>query len=234
MNVKKLQYICCPQCKSDLVMFSDDLLVCKLCSKNYSIQEGIPILVDLMKLTPHLRGQVKYFEKESKQKSDYKLDEWQKSYIRRLNANFRLNENDVILDIGTGSGYVAVEMARKGLIVLACDLTFAKLIRLKNIAEREHLNNNLFLVCCSAESLPFKHVIVDYAVSNAVLEHLPNESAAIDEMVRVCKKKSGLMITVPLKLKYVYPIFWLINYVHDRRIGHLRRYTDDVLFSKFK
>ena len=232
INRKLLQYLCCPKCKFDLVK-QDNFLVCKKCGEKYKIWHGIPILADLDNLSKHLRGQVKYFEREDKNRPGYRLREWQKSYLRRLRNNFLPKRNEVLIDVGTGSGYMAVEMAKESLITIACDLSIKELIKLKGVVEKKHLEKNLFLVCCSAENLPFKNKIADYLVSNAVLEHLPKEKRAIQEISRVCKSKSGLMITVPLNLKYVLPFFWPLNIIHDKKIGHLRRYSKKILEKKF-
>lgn len=90
----------------------------------------------------------------------------------------------------------------------------------------------MVFVCCSAEELPFKNNVCDYFISNAVLEHLPLEEEAICEIDRVCKDNAGLMITVPLSYKYLNPLFIPINYIHDKRIGHLRKYDRESLINK--
>ena len=232
INTSLLQYLCCPKCKSDLIE-QDNFLICEECGEKYEIQNDTPILVDLNNLPQHLQRQIKYFEREVNNFPEYKLEEWQKSYIRRLEENFQFRDNEILVDVGTGSGYIAAEMAKRGLKVIACDLTLKELIKLKDIIEREHLENNLFLVCCSAEDLPFRNKIADYLISNAVLEHLPREKEAISEINRVCKDKSSLMITVPLKFRYLCPIFWLPTYIHDKKIGHLRKYDEKILKNKF-
>lgn len=209
-------------------------MVCEKCGEKYEIRNGIPILVNLNNLPRHLRGQIKYFEREDNRRPKYKLEAWQKSYLRRLAENFVFENNDVLLDMGSGSGYVAVEMAKNGLRVIACDLTLGELVKLKKVIQVESLENNLFLVCCSAEKLPFQDKIADYLVSNAVLEHLPNDEEAIAEISRVCQNKSGLMVTVPLKFKYNSPVWWLPLYFHDKRIGHLRKYDEKILREKFE
>ncbi len=232
INNNLLQYLYCPKCKSDLKE-ENNFLICKECGERYKIKGGIPILINLNNLPRHLQGQIRYFEKENKAQSEYRLEEWQKSYIRRLDENFQLFQNKILIDVGTGSGYIAVEMAKRGLKIIACDLTLKGLTKLKVIIKKEHLENNLFLVCCSAESLPFKNKTADYLVSNAVLEHLPKEKEAISEINRVCKNKSGIMITVPLRFRYILPFFWLPTYIHDKKIGHLRRYDKEDLKDKF-
>ena len=41
------------------------------------------------------------------------------------------------------------------------------------------------------------------------------------------------MINVPLRLKYLSPLLWLPIFIHDQRIGHLRKYDERILLSKF-
>ncbi len=225
------RYLCCPKCKQDLEGYEQ--ISCPSCGKQYEIREGIPVLVDLDSLPDHLSHQIRYFENESISDTEYHLEPWQETYVERLNINFSDVKDKVIIDCGTGSGYIAIELAKQGAFVIACDLTLKSLIRLKRAAKKVGVEQNLLIVCCSAETLPFKKAIADYFISNAVLEHLPNEKEAIEEINRVCKEKSGIMITVPLAYKYLNPLMLPLNYIHDKRIGHLRRYDENNILSKF-
>ena len=232
-----LKYLCCPKCKADLVM-SESQLICSgtNCKGQFDIKQGIPVLIDLNNLPSHLSNQVNYFEKGLMSEGEgleYFLKEWQRNYIERFNMNFQSISNKLIVDCGTGTGYMAVELAKKGAHLIACDLTFKSLVRLKNIIEKLSLSDKFTLACCSADNLPFKNGIADFFILNAVLEHIPNESLAIHEINRVCKLSAGMMITVPLSYKYLNPLLIPINYIHDKRIGHLRRYDDQILSGKF-
>lgn len=227
-----LDKLCCPICKSNIEKKGDDIF-CVGCNKNYKITDKIPILIDFKKIPNHLVEQIKYFEKEKIiEKSDFRLDEWQKSYIERFKINFPDIKNKMILDCGAGSGYMSVELAKMGANIFACDLTLKGLRRLQKISA--NLNLDIKTVCCSVEELPFKNEIFDYFISNAVLEHLPMEKEAISEINRVCKKNAGLMLTVPLSYKFLNPLCIPANYIHDKRIGHLRRYDEQKLENKFE
>ena len=231
-SVNNLKYLCCPKCESDLIE-QNNLLICKKCDERYKIQSGIPVLVNLKNLPIQLQKQIKYFENEDNKRIKYKLDEWQRSYVGRFLDNFGCNISDkIIIDSGTGSGYMAIELAKLGAKVIACDLTFNNLIKLQHIAEEQNIKNIKF-ICCNAEKLPFRDRFADFFISNAVLEHLAEEKKAIDEISRICKNVAGLMITVPLKFRYLNPLFIPVNYLHDKRIGHLRRYDKEDLESKF-
>lgn len=233
MILNYLDYICCVECKSDLKKIGG-FLVCKNCNKKFEIINGIPMMVNINNLPVHFLGQIEYFEKETATLNlSYKIDFWQKSYVDRFEENFTELDNKIIIDCGTGSGYMAIELARKGCRVVACDLNLMGLVRLKKIVEDLGLLDKILFICCSAEELPFKNNIADFYVSNAVLEHLLKEKEAINEINRVCNNKSGCMITVPIKLRYTWPFFWLVYFIADKKIGHLRRYDEKDLFNKF-
>lgn len=57
-------------------------------------------------------------------------------------------------------------------------------------------------VAGSAENLPLKSATVDFACLREVLEHLPDDGAALKELERVLKPRGGVaVLTVPFKEK---------------------------------
>lgn len=231
MQKKLLDYVFCPICRHELLLKKENLL-CKGCKRKFTIDNGIPVLIDLKNAPNYLAHQISYFEKEDKTRPKYILDEWQKSYLKRFYDNVAVNNQSLVLDIGTGSGYMAVELAKRGAIVISSDLTIAQLHKLAKVIKGNKLENRLFPVCCSAELLPFKTNIADVVIENALLEHLPKEKDAIEEITRVCKKNASVMISVPFAYLRLWPFLIPINIWHDRRIGHLRRYTAASLKEK--
>lgn len=230
MNI--LDYIVDPYTKDKIQAENGDLLKSK--DSTYKVNKDIPVLIDENKINEHLRNQIKYFEDEMLEKFDnYEIEEWQKNYVNLFLDNFTDVKDKLILDCGSGSGYLSIELAKRGAFVISCDLTLMNLVKLKDTAKQLGLENNIAFICCSAEDLPFKDNIFDYFISNAVIEHLPREVEAIQEIDRVTKKDGGVMVTVPLSYKYLNPILLPVNYIHDQRIGHLRRYNQEILINKF-
>lgn len=182
----------------------------------------------------HYKQQLAYYEKEFSTNSEYKLAAWQKRYIDRikdyvLGKNFK---NKTLLDIATGSGYVAIEMAKLGMNVIACDLSPQAIKNLKKY-QKELSLRNLELIVCNAEKIPLKDNTVDYILANAILEHMPNEKETIREWKRILKPEGKMFITVPLKFRFIWPFLWLVNFIYDKRLGHLRRYDLESLKNKF-
>lgn len=233
MNHPLLKYLCCPHCKK-LLIHTGKGLSCNKCKTVYAISNGIPVLIDISSLPPHLQGQVKYFEKEDLSRGSYVLEAWQIRYVDNFLKHIVWKNNSLIIDNATGSGYMAIELAKKGYNVIAIDLTFAELVKLRQTVKKLKLQKKILLVCASSEELPIKSNVAHGMAANAILEHLPNEKKAVQEIARVLKKHASLMVAVPILLRYVWPFLWPVNIRHDRRIGHLRRYTKKSLLTVFK
>jgi len=182
----------------------------------------------------HYKKQISYFGHEFSRIKEYSLKPWQLSHLKRIKKSFNVKnyKSKTLIDIGTGSGYVAIEMAKLGFNVIACDLTREALNNIARFKKQLKLKN-IKLIECKAEKIPIKKHSVDFVVANALLEHIPNEQEAIEEWKRILKPDGKMYITVPLKYRYVWPFFWPINYIHDKKIGHLRRYDTGDLRKKF-
>ncbi len=183
----------------------------------------------------HHRHQTRFFAKEFSNKSEYSVSEWQKSYLEKIERDVlgKKYKGKKLIDLGSGSGYVAIEMARKGLEVIACDLTKESLKKIERVKKRYGLSR-LKVLNRPAEDLPLDPGSVDYLVANAILEHIPDEKRAISEWKRILKPGGRCMIAVPIKFRYIWPFLWPLNFIHDRRLGHLRRYDLKTLKKKFK
>lgn len=179
--------------------------------------------------------QISYFNNEFKNADFLNMAPWQQSYIKRVwKFMIKKPSSQVLLDVGTGSGYIALTAAKEKLKkVIGVDLTPGSIEKLKEIKKKSKLNN-LELILAPAEKTNLASSCVDILVANAILEHIAEESKTIKEWKRVLKPGGRMMVTVPLKFRYMLPFFWPLNYIHDRRIGHLRRYDIDDLKDKFK
>lgn len=187
----------------------------------------------MFKKTNQHKHQINYFTKEAVHYKKNKLEPWQISYNQRIRSFLpKRPENETVVDIGAGSGYISLFLANEGFGVTAFDLTPVYVEQINKKAKKQKLTN-LKAKVSTAEKLPLKSNSVDYLVANAILEHIEQEQATIKEWKRVTKPQGLIFITVPLKFRYMWPIFWPINYIHDKRIGHLRRYDRLDLQKKF-
>lgn len=233
MDKKLLSLLCCPVCKGTLLKKKNSLY-CTHCQYNYTVKRGIPVLLKKEDMTEHMEGQIEYFSDEDKSRPKYALQAWQESYLRRFFDNIKFRKNNVVVDIACGSGYMAIELAKKGAYVIASDITINQLYKLQVAAKKLKIEDRLLLVCCSAEYLPFKNESADIITENAIIEHLYQEKLAIQEIDRIAKRHAQLMVSTPLSYRYVNPLLIPVNYFHDKRIGHLRRYDISDFRKKFK
>lgn len=233
MNHSMVDYLCCPACKGGFKRHASRL-VCRGCKRSFEIKSGIPVLIDFANIPEHLHKQIRYFEHEDEVRGDWVLEPWQARYVRKFLDIGKPKPDGLIIDNATGSGYMTIELAKLGYRVIAADLTFKELVKLKRIIEKLGLSKNVLFVCANSEALPIKSAIADGLVANAILEHLPNEKSAIIEITRVVKKGAQVMMAMPLSYHLLLPFLWLPNFFHDRRIGHLRRYDRKSIINKFR
>ncbi len=234
INPKLLDLLICPLCGSALRAEADGL-ACAGCSGRYDVLDGVPMMLPGI-VTRQSKKQIGYFTRENASRPGYRLAPWQKNYLEnRILPGFGARDyrGKLLIDVGTGSGYCAVEFAKMGATVVACDLTPAAVLSLKKTAERLSLDDRILPMACSAEALPVKNGSFDFFILNAILEHLPDDARCLEEVKRITKKESRGFAVVPLSLKYGWPFFWPLNYFHDQRIGHLRRYDQESLAEKF-
>ena len=183
----------------------------------------------------HYEQQISYFGNEFRNVKTYELLPWQRSYIKRIKEDLlgKNYKNKTLIDIGTGNGYVAIEIARLGMNTIATDLTLAALENVNKYKKKFKLKN-IKTIHCEADDIPLGDKSVDYIVANAVLEHIPSEKNTAKEWRRILKPRGKFFVAVPLKYKFILPPFIPINYLHDKRLGHLRRYDLESLRNLLK
>lgn len=142
-----------------------------------------------------------------------------------------------VLDLGCGAGRHAFEMYRRGADVVAFDQDADELAR---VGEMFHAMREAGEVPEGAEAdikqgdalqLPFADGEFDRIVAAEILEHIPADITAIEEIVRVLRPGGTLAVTVPRWFPEV--VNWkLSEEYHDVEGGHIRIYTDAELIDK--
>jgi SAM-dependent methyltransferase len=150
-----------------------------------------------------------------------------------------LKPGDRVIDMGCGAGRHAFEMYRRGADVIAFDQDADELA---GVGELFAAMREAGEVPAGAEadtkegdalSLPFADGEFDRVVASEVLEHIPDDEAAIAELVRVLRPGGTMAVTVPRWLPE--KICWaLSDQYHEVEGGHVRIYTDDELIGKLQ
>ena len=146
-----------------------------------------------------------------------------------------LKTGDKVLDLGCGFGRHAFEAARRGASVVALDAgrdevegvaaTFAAMVEVGELVPGSlHAN----VVQGDALHLPFPDGTFDRVICSEVLEHLPDDVAAMRELARVLRPGGTMAITVPRFGPEL--INWaLSDEYHNVPGGHIRIYRRSVL-----
>jgi ubiquinone/menaquinone biosynthesis C-methylase UbiE len=104
-----------------------------------------------------------------------------------------------VLDLGCGSALFDIELARRGASVAGLDLSEPALELGRWRIDKMGLASEAVLHLCDASrTIPFANDSFDAVLSNCVLEHIADDSAAIKEAARVLKPGRPFVATVPL------------------------------------
>lgn len=97
-----------------------------------------------------------------------------------------------VLDIATGSGFLALEYAKTGAKVIGSDITRNLLVYALERQKNLGISNTGFLLS-DVESLPFPERTFDIVSCRFAFHHFPDPRKALAEMKRVCKGRIVLV-----------------------------------------
>ena len=100
-----------------------------------------------------------------------------------------------VLDIGTGPGHLALELARRGLSVVSVDPKGEDQEVAAYLASLEGLGERLWLIEADAASLPFEDGHFPLILSMDVLHHLDSEGPVLAEAARLLSPRGRLVLT---------------------------------------
>jgi len=148
-----------------------------------------------------------------------------------------LRPGDRVLDMGCGAGRHAFEMFRRGGDVIAFDQDGDELAAVLDLfaAMREAgevpAGADADIKQGDALSLPFADGEFDRVVAAEVLEHIPDDTTAIGELVRVLRPGGTIAVTVPRWLPE--KVCWALSReYHEVEGGHVRVYTREELVGR--
>jgi SAM-dependent methyltransferase len=142
-----------------------------------------------------------------------------------------------VIDVGCGAGRHSFEAFRRGADVVAFDQDVeelndvdAILVAMKQQGEAP-ASAKAEAVKGDALDLPYDDGTFDFVIASEILEHVPQDERAIDELIRVLKPGGRLAVTVPRWLPE--KVCWLLSdEYHANEGGHIRIYRADELHDK--
>ena len=139
--------------------------------------------------------------------------------------------------MGCGAGRHSFEAYRRGADVIAFDQNAEELADVDTMlqamgqAGEAPKSAKAQVVVGDALALPYPDGTFDAVIASEILEHIPDDDAAIAELIRVLRPGGTLAVTVPRWLPE--RICWLLSdEYHANEGGHIRIYRADELRSK--
>ncbi len=193
-----LDIIGCPHCKAALV-WQGGALHCRHCNLNYAVENGIPALLEPGLKMELLLGQnpVKkfyYAEEHYDWTSDPRGLEYAYHRYRKREVGNQIDSilkpDDIVLDLGCGTGLITRRFIGQKHKVLAIDLNRWALSRMDG-------KPWVTKIQADGESLPIQDESIDLAIITEMIEHLECPQNAVSEVFRVCKKGARVIGSVP-------------------------------------
>jgi ubiquinone/menaquinone biosynthesis C-methylase UbiE len=145
-------------------------------------------------------------------------EEQQRKYKRALeNVSVK---GKAVLDIGCGSGLFFKEVATQANLVVGVDVSRNLLLKAK---EQESLFGNVFVLQADADHLPFTDGFFDDVFAFTVLQNMPKPSETLNELKRVAKHDSMIVVT---GLKKAFPLTAFMNILDSSGLKVVS-FTDD-------
>ncbi len=134
------------------------------------------------------------------------------------------NNEDKALDVGSGGGHMATEIAKKTDETIASDITPEMLVQTRKLAEEKGLKNLNFCLA-DTNNLPFRVEMFDVVTCRIVLHHVYSADRAVSEMSRVLKKDGTLFIQDILGIEDAQARSYMDQIEKLRDPSHIKNYN---------
>lgn len=209
MRLDLLKYLCCPLDGCEHLQLEDGLaseegvvvegtLRCQACRERFPVIDGIPCL-----LPPEMRDE-SVDEADEYALKEMRLRDAETAVYEDLFTAFqnmvelplfarhlRLMPQDVVLDLGCGTGRLTRALYRSAGRVIAVDLAREPLLALRESLQPPGLAK-VDVVQASAAKLPLRQRSVDAVASAQVLTHIPQGRAEVLDCVAAVLRPGGL------------------------------------------
>jgi len=146
-----------------------------------------------------------------------------------------IKDGDITLDAGCGNGRHSWEVCNKNhsqIIAFDIDTVCVKKNKymLDSLREQKGIEGNYHLLTANVTKLPFKDGAFNKIICSEVLEHIPEDKSAVEELIRVLNKDGAIGISVPHYLAE--SICWKLSKdYYGFPGGHIRKYKTRELLD---
>jgi SAM-dependent methyltransferase len=101
-----------------------------------------------------------------------------------------------VLDVGCGHGLYSLDLARRGAVLVGCDLQRPALTDARQTALGLGLDGRALFLVADGAALPLPEGAFDLVICNCVLEHVADDGAALAAMARSLRRGGVLYLSV--------------------------------------
>ncbi len=142
-----------------------------------------------------------FFESTAHEWDSMRLTYYDERVIETLADAIAIDQTQTVLDLGTGTGFIAAGLAPRADRVIAIDNSPAMLdIARDNLAQLRI--DNVEIREADLARLPLDNDSVDAAVANMVLHHVEDPAGMLAEMTRVVRPDGWVAITDAIEHPY--------------------------------
>lgn len=123
-------------------------------------------------------------------------------------------KNKTVMDLGSGTGYMAHEIAKVSNVVFAVDQSHNMLDQLMYKAKLNQISN-IYTIQSDIHSISFLSNQIDVITMNMALHHMPSPNEVIKEMYRLLKDNGKVVIGDVMS----HQGDWAIEEMHDVWLG---------------
>jgi ubiquinone/menaquinone biosynthesis C-methylase UbiE len=163
-----------------------------------------------------------FFERVSAEWDQMRSSFYNEAVIDALAERAEVNERARVVDVGTGTGFVACGLAPRAMSVVGVDSSPAMLAVAAGNVQALGLTN-ITLTDGSVDALPLADDSVDAAVANMVLHHAEDPTIMLTEMARVVRP--GGMVAITDEVEHDYE--WMRTEQADLWLGFAARDVAD-------
>lgn len=165
---------------------------------------------DLRRKTPIFYEQEAQFYDEMRFSSDIGrlIDRKQREIVMGL----RCGTENVILEVGTGTGRFTIDLVRNSNLVVGIDVSRRMLMLARHRSVQEGLDKKMQLIRADAHQLPFRSNVFDLCVTINVLNHIEDYVNVMKQIQIVLKANGSLVANFPNVLSLYLPVALLVRF----------------------
>lgn len=196
--------------------------------KDEFLQVGKPLeVLKYMNIKESISATKKEFEKSFAVGEFYNKQTQDEQHLNAIMEFLPIKSGMKILDLGTGSGYLAFAIAKKhsDVTMVGLDIVENALENNRKRAEEAGIGN-LNFVTYDGSDFPFAEQEFDMVISRYALHHFPEIHASISEVSRVLKPKGHFFVSDPTPNENDLNRF-VDAYMQLKKDGHIKFYTQE-------